>query len=46
MRIHSGSGEDTSIDLFWTQSEAIWRSGVTARLLDSQDKVMDTVAVP
>ena len=32
VRINTRTGSDNSIDLFWGQSEALWRSGAVARI--------------
>lgn len=46
VRIHSAAGTDTSLDLYWQQSGAVWQSGAVARLLDGQGNVIHTYTVP
>ena len=44
--IHSRSGENTSVALFWGQAEPIWQSGAEARLVNPQGDVIATYSVP
>lgn len=46
LRIHSTAGIDSTIDLYWGLSEAVWRSGVSAQLRDGQGEVIATLRVP
>lgn len=46
VRIHTRAGEDTSIDLFWGQSEAQWQSGTVAQLLNERGTLVNTFTVP
>lgn len=46
VRLHSGAGSDTSIDLYWGLAEPAWQSGAEARLLDSAGGVITTYTVP
>jgi LysM repeat protein len=46
VRVHSTTGTDTSLDLYWQQPNAVWQSGAVARLLDGQGNVIHTYTVP
>lgn len=44
--LHSGAGTDSPIELFWGQTEPVWRSGEQLTLLDAADQVIATYTVP
>lgn len=44
--VHTTSGDDTSVALYWDQPAAVWQSGSVARLLDPQGSVINTYTVP
>lgn len=44
--LHTTSGDDTSVALYWDQPEPVWQSGSVARLLDAQGNVIHTYTVP
>ncbi|MEZ4728039.1 MAG: LysM peptidoglycan-binding domain-containing protein [Caldilineaceae bacterium] len=44
--VHTTTGTDTSIALYWKQTEAVWQSGSTARLVDGQGNVIYRYTVP
>lgn len=44
--VHTTTGTDTSIALYWKQTEAVWQSGSTARLVDEQGNVINRYTVP
>lgn len=46
VRLHSAAGSDTSVELYWGLSEAVWESGQVAQLIDAQGDVVDTLTVP
>lgn len=46
VRVHSGAGTDTTIDLYWGLTEPAWPSGVEARLINAQGDVVNTYVVP
>jgi LysM repeat protein len=46
IRVHSGAGTDTSIDLYWGRTEAAWQSGAEARLLTADGETVTTYVVP
>jgi hypothetical protein len=46
VQIHSASGTDTVIDLYWGAGEAIWQSGEDARLFDPQGNLRALYRVP
>ena len=46
IRIHSGAGTDTSIDLYWGLTEAAWQTGTEARLVTAEGNAITTYVVP
>jgi hypothetical protein len=46
VQVHTKSGTNNVIDLYWNASVPIWESGEEAQLLDSSGKVQDTYQVP
>lgn len=44
--VHTTSGDDTSVALYWDQPAPVWQSGSVARLLDPQGSVIHTYPVP
>ncbi len=44
--VHSRTGDNTSVALFWNQSEAVWRSGAVARLINPQGDVITSYTLP
>lgn len=44
--VHTTTGTDTSIALYWNQPEAVWPSGSVARLIDAQSNVVNSYTVP
>ncbi len=44
--VHTTGGTDTSIALYWNQTEAVWQPGSVARLIDGQSNVIHTYPVP
>jgi LysM repeat protein len=44
--VHTRSGDDTSVALYWGQGGAVWQSGVVARLVNPQGEAIATYAVP
>jgi competence protein ComEC len=46
VQVHSTSGTNTAIDLYWGQSQAVWQSGENVLLTDSQGNVQDSYPVP
>ena len=44
--VHTASGDDTSVALYWDQPAPIWQSGSVARLLDTEGNVIHTYSVP
>lgn len=45
VRIHSKSGTDTSVDLFWRQPGPVWTAGSVARLVNVQGELVHTFTV-
>lgn len=46
INLHSGSGADNSVDLYWGLQDPLWVPGTKIQLLDDQDAVIDTYDVP
>ncbi len=46
VQIHTASGTDTVIDLYWGIGEAVWSSGENARLFDAQGNLRAVYRVP
>jgi len=46
VRIHTGAGTNTVIDLYWSETEPIWQSGEEAQLLDPNGNVRAVYKVP
>lgn len=46
VQVHSVSGTNTAIDLYWGQHQAVWQSGETVLLTDPQGNVQDSYPVP
>ena len=46
IRLHSGAGSDTSIDLYWGMTEAVWQSGAEAQLVSATGDTITNYAVP
>lgn len=44
--LNSRGGDDTPLELFWNRSEAVWRSGETARLYDPLGNLRSEYALP
>lgn len=46
VQVHTNSGTDTVIDLYWGIGDAVWSSGENARLFDSQGNLRAVYRVP
>ncbi len=46
VRIHTRAGDNTSIDLYWGQTEAVWQSGTVAQLLSAPGAVVHSLPAP
>ncbi len=46
VQVHTAGGTDTVIDLYWGAPEAVWNSGESARLFDSQGNLRAVYRVP
>jgi Lamin Tail Domain len=46
VRVHTTSGTNTAIDLYWAQNKAVWQSGESVQLTDPQGAVQDSYPVP
>ena len=46
VQIHTSSGTNTVIDLYWGETEPVWESGEEAQLLDSSGNVRAVYKVP
>lgn len=45
VRVHTRTGNDTSIDLYWGQPASVWASGSTVRLTDVQGELVHTFTI-
>ena len=45
-QVHTGTGVDAGIDLYWNLTEPIWSSGETASLYDASGNLIVTYKVP
>jgi len=43
--LHTGAGEDTATDIYWNLDAALWKSGVSATLLDRDGEVVYKLSV-
>jgi len=46
VQVHTTSGTNTAIDLYWGRRQAVWQSGETALLTDASGNVLDAYPVP
>ncbi len=46
VRVHTRSGENSSIDFYWGLNEPAWPSGATAQLINDQGTVVHSYTVP
>lgn len=46
VQVHTASGTNTVIDLYWGESEPVWGSGETAKLFDPSGNQRDEYKVP
>jgi len=46
VQIHTATGTDTVIDLYWGIGDAVWSSGENARLFDAQGNLRAVYRVP
>jgi LysM repeat protein len=46
LKLHSGAGTDTSVDVYWNQPATVWASGVVARLINPQGAEVSRLSVP
>ena len=44
--LHTGAGDDTSIDLYWGQSQSIWAPGDTVLLFDALGNLRSVYTIP
>ncbi|MCE7990161.1 MAG: LysM peptidoglycan-binding domain-containing protein [Caldilinea sp. CFX5] len=44
--LHTGSGDDTTVALYWGQSEPVWQSGSVVRLLNAEGALVNSYTVP
>jgi hypothetical protein len=44
--LHTASGEDSVIDLYWSQAAVVWASGKTALLSDPDGNLHARFTVP
>lgn len=46
VQVHTASGTNTAIDLYWGQRQAVWQSGEAVLLTDPQGEAQDSYPVP
>ena len=46
LKLHSGAGTDSSVDVYWNQAAAVWSSGAVARLINPQGSEVARLSVP
>jgi LysM repeat protein len=46
LKLHSGPGTDTSVDVYWNQPSAVWSTGAVARLVNPQGAEVSRFPVP
>jgi len=46
VQVHTESGTNTAIDLYWGQRQAVWRSGEAVLLTDPSGQAQDSYPVP
>lgn len=46
IKLHSGSGADTSVDVYWNQGAGVWTTGAVARLVNPQGAEVSRLSVP
>lgn len=46
LRVRSGSGTDTTVDLYWNQPSPVWQRGAVVRLLNAQGNMVSSYTVP
>ena len=46
VQVHTASGTNTAIDLYWSQNNAVWQSGEAVLLTDANGNVQDSYPVP
>jgi len=46
VQLHTAAGVNTPVDLYWGQTQAVWHSGDTASLVDTQGVVRATYLIP
>ncbi len=46
VQVHTASGTNTAIDLYWGQRQAVWQSGQSVLLTDPEGAVQDSYPVP
>lgn len=46
LKLHSGPGTDSSVDVYWNQPAGVWATGAVARLLNPQGTEVSRLIVP
>jgi hypothetical protein len=46
LRLYTRSGANSVIELYWSLTESVWRSGDTATLLDMQGNLRASYTLP
>jgi LysM repeat protein len=46
LKLHSGAGTDSSVDVYWNQPGTVWATGAVARLINPQGTEVSRLTVP
>lgn len=46
VQVHTGSGTNTAIDLYWGQRQAVWQTGQAVLLTNPAGEIQDSYPVP
>jgi len=46
VQVHTASGTDTAIDLYWDEGQAVWQSGQSVLLTTPEGQAQDSYPVP
>jgi LysM repeat protein len=46
VRLHSGSGPNDSLNLYWARSSPVWESGAVARLFNAEGREVASYTIP
>ena len=46
VQVHTGTGVDSAVDLYWGRTQPVWHSGDVASLFDTQGNLRATYVIP